>query len=133
MNEELKETLRSVLQEELKPIHQQLTRVDERFDEVDSRFTKIDERFDEVDNRFTKIDERFDEVDTRLRRVETDVKGLKDNLISGLGPYFERVISHIDDVKEITQNQQLVIDTLSARSVKHESEIEELKRIVKNC
>lgn len=63
MNEELKDTLRSVLQEELKPIHQQL--------------------------------ERFDGVETRLGRLETDVKGLKDNLINGLGPYFERVITHI--------------------------------------
>jgi predicted nuclease with TOPRIM domain len=125
MNEELKEIFRSVLKEELEPIHEQLENFDQRFDEVDQRFTKIDERFDEVDHRFMKIDERFDEVDS-------NVKGFKDNLINGLVPYFERIITHIDEVKEITQNQQMIINTLSARSIQHESDINELKRIVKN-
>ncbi|MCT8139145.1 hypothetical protein H1D32_16395 [Anaerobacillus sp. CMMVII] len=141
MNEELKELLRSVLKEELKPIHQQLDKFDLRFDEVDNRFKKIDERFDEVDNRFKKIDERFDEVDNRFKKIdhrfdvvdhrlltiEGDVKGLKDNIINGLGPYFEQITDHIDEVLEITNKQQIVIDTLSVRSIKHESEINEIK------
>ncbi len=105
MNDELIELLRSVLKEELKPIHQQLDKFDERFDEVDSRFARIDERFDEVDH--------------RLQTIEGDVKSLKDNMINGLGPYFVRITEQIDEVMEITNKQQIVIEAISARTLKH--------------
>ncbi|RXJ04580.1 hypothetical protein DS745_04140 [Anaerobacillus alkaliphilus] len=105
MNDELKELLRSVLKEELKPIHQQLDKFDKRFDEVDSRFSKIDERFDEVDH--------------CLQTIEGDVKSLIDNMINGLGPYFERITEQIDEVIETTNKQQVIIEALSARTLKH--------------
>ncbi|QOY35216.1 hypothetical protein AWH56_021345 [Anaerobacillus isosaccharinicus] len=104
MNEELKELLRSVLKEELKPIRKQL------------------------DN----FEQRFERIDQRLEIIEIDVRNLKDNLINGLGPYFEQITSHIDEVKEVTKTQQIMIETLSARSIKHESEIKEIKRLIKN-
>jgi chromosome segregation ATPase len=111
MNEELKELLRSVLKEELEPIHKQLGSFEQRF-----------ERFDE----------RFDAVDQRLEMIEIDVRNLKDNLINGFGPYFEQITSHIDEVKEVTKTHQIIIETLSARSIQHESEIKEIKRLLKN-
>ncbi|MFN7249933.1 MAG: hypothetical protein ACK4M9_03990 [Anaerobacillus sp.] len=139
MNEELKELLRSVLKEELEPIHKQLgsfeqrfERIDERFDAVDQKFVRIDERFDVVDQQFVSIDERFNGVDLRLEKIEIDVGNLKDNLINGLGPYFEQITSHIDEVKEVTKTHQIMIETLSARSIQHESEIKEIKRLLKN-
>lgn len=130
MNEELKDLLRSVLKEELQPIHEQLEKVDKRFEQVDLRFEQIDKRFDEVDRRFEQVDLRFEKVETRLEAIEGNVSSLKDNLINGLGPYFEKITDHIDEVKEITKNQQIVIDTLCVRSIQHESEINEIKKIL---
>lgn len=70
------------------------------------------------------------------QELKKEVTSIKDNLINGLGPYFESVEKHIDakadELKDTLEEQQLVIDTLAARSVKHESEIKDFKRILKN-
>ncbi|MBP2242373.1 peptidoglycan hydrolase CwlO-like protein [Cytobacillus eiseniae] len=70
------------------------------------------------------------------QEIKKEVTSIKDNLINGLGPYFESVEKHIDvktdELKDTLDEQQRVIDTLAARSVKHESEIKDFKRILKN-
>jgi hypothetical protein len=70
------------------------------------------------------------------QELKKDVSGIKGNLINGLGPYFESVEKHIDEkteeLKDTLEDQQRIIDTLAARSVKHESEIKDFKRILKN-
>ncbi|OLS41155.1 hypothetical protein [Bacillus sp. MRMR6] len=70
------------------------------------------------------------------KELKKDVSSIKDNLINGLGPYFEHIEKHIDEktveLKGSLEDQQRVIDTLAARSVKHESEMKDFKRIVKN-
>ncbi|MGD6903182.1 hypothetical protein [Bacillus infantis] len=68
--------------------------------------------------------------------LKKDVSGIKDNLINGLGPYFEHIEKHIDEktaeLKDTLEDQQRVIDTLAVRSVKQESDIKDFKRILKN-
>ncbi|RIW31346.1 hypothetical protein D3H55_15345 [Bacillus salacetis] len=70
------------------------------------------------------------------KELKDDVSTIKSNLINGLGPYFERVEKHIDqktdNLKDTLEGQHLVIDTLAARSIKHESEIKDFKRLLKN-
>ncbi|MDC3412408.1 hypothetical protein NC797_00070 [Aquibacillus sp. 3ASR75-11] len=70
------------------------------------------------------------------QELKKDVSSIKDNLFNDLGPYFESVEKHIDvkteELKDTLEDQQRVIDTLAARSVKHESEIKDFKRILKN-
>jgi hypothetical protein len=70
------------------------------------------------------------------KELKEDVSSIKNNLINGLGPYFERVeklIDHkTDSLKGTLEDQLLVIDTLAARSIKHESEIKDFKRLLKN-
>ncbi|TLS38640.1 hypothetical protein [Pseudalkalibacillus caeni] len=77
---------------------------------------------------------------TDLKTDVTDLKSgqdqLKHNLINGLGPYFEQIEKHIDtktdELKDTLEGQQRVIDTLAARSIKHESDIKDFRRIMKN-
>ncbi|WLR57278.1 hypothetical protein LC048_10685 [Mesobacillus subterraneus] len=68
--------------------------------------------------------------------LQKDVSSIKDNLINGLGPYFKQIEKHIDtrtdELKDVLGDQQRVIDTLAARSIKHESEIKDFKHILKN-
>ncbi|RIW31320.1 hypothetical protein D3H55_15200 [Bacillus salacetis] len=122
---------------------QRFEKMDQRFDRMDQRFEKMDQRLDRMDQRFEKMDQRFDRMDQRMEGLEKDVKELKigqnqlkDNLIHGLGPYFEQIEKHIDEktdgIRETIKGQQNVIDTLSARSIKHESELKEFKRMIKN-
>ncbi len=67
-------------------------------------------------------------------KLQLGLDQLKDNLINGLGPYFEQIEKHIeaktDDIKDALKEQQGVIDVLAARSIKHESEIKEINRIL---
>lgn len=68
--------------------------------------------------------------------LKKDVSSIKENLIHGLGPYFEHIEKHIDEktveLKDTLEDQQRIIDTLAVRSVKHESEIKDFKHILKN-
>jgi hypothetical protein len=122
---------------------QRFEKMDQRLDRMDQRFEKMDQRLDRMDQRFEKMDQRLDRMDQRMEGLEKDVKELKvgqeqlkDNLIHGLGRYFEQIAKHIDEkldgVKETIKGQQNVIDTLSARSIQHESELKEFKRMLKN-
>ena len=83
-----------------------------------------------------KVNNRLDGLEDGQQELKRDVSSIKDNLISGLGPYFERIEKHIDEktfeLKDSLEDQQRVIDTLSARSIKHESEIKDFKRMLKN-
>ncbi|WP_243387499.1 hypothetical protein [Bacillus kexueae] len=83
--------------------------------------------------RFQKSQEEMKE---RQQRLSQDVKTIKEHLFSSLGMYFESVEKHIDEktkeLKIVLEEQQKVIDTLAVRSVKHESEIRDIKRILES-
>jgi hemerythrin-like domain-containing protein len=97
---------------------------------------QMNKRFDQVDQRFEKIDQRMDNLEKNVKDLKVGQDQLKDNLIHGLGPYFEQIKKHVDaktgEIKETLEDQQRIIDTLSARSIKHESEIKDFKRMLKN-
>jgi archaellum component FlaC len=117
-------------------LKQFMEQMNKRFDLVDQRFEKMDQRFEKVDQRFNQVDQRFDGLENDVRELKVGQVQLKNNLIQGLGPYFEQIEKHIDsktdEIKETLEDQQRVIDTLAARSIKHESEIKDFKRILKN-
>ncbi|RYG71800.1 hypothetical protein EU245_12980 [Lentibacillus lipolyticus] len=89
-----------------------------------------------MEEKLKLILDELKELKEGQQELKKDVSSIKDNLINGLGPYFERVEKHIDEktdeLKDALEDQQRVIDTLAARSVKHESEIKDFKRILKN-
>ncbi|MFC4321398.1 hypothetical protein [Litchfieldia salsa] len=68
------------------------------------------------------------------QELKKDVSSIKDNLTNGLGPYFEHIEKHIDEktaeFKERLEEQERFLDTLAARSVKHESEIKNFTRLL---
>ena len=110
----------------------------------------MEETLKQILKELQKVNHRLDRFEKGQQELKTDVTDLKlgqdqlklgqdqlkDNLINGLGPYFEQIEKHIDvkteALKDTLEDQQMVIDTLAARSVKHESEIKDLKRILKN-
>ena len=52
------------------PLHDDIARLDRRFDQVDARFEQVDARFDQVDARFehleSKVGARIDALDVKL-------------------------------------------------------------------
>lgn len=91
---------------------------------------------EKVNTRLDRLDSGQKELKSSQDQLKTSQDQLKDNLIHGLGPYFEHIEKHIDaKTNKLTvtlEDQQRVIDTLAARSVRHESDIKDFKRILKN-
>lgn len=79
--EEMKVLLRSVIQEELKPLNERLDAMDNRFDAMDSRLDAIDSRFDKIESQLSSIRE-----DTEITRTAVN-----------------SLIEWADDVSVITQ------------------------------
>ncbi|MFD1736199.1 hypothetical protein ACFSCX_06430 [Bacillus salitolerans] len=103
----------------------------------------MEETLKQILGELQKVNNRLDSLEKGQKELKLDVSDLKsgqdqlkENLINGLGPYFEQIEKHIDaktdELKDTLEDQQRVIDTLSARSIKQESEIKDFKRIVKN-
>ncbi|WP_404451878.1 hypothetical protein LG329_16250 [Virgibacillus necropolis] len=82
------------------------------------------------------FEKRFDNLDKDMNELKDGQEQLKESTINRFGPYIEEVAKHIDErfdeVKDTLEDQQRVIDTLAVRSVNHESEIKDFKRILKN-
>lgn len=80
------------------------------------------------------FEKSFDDLNKDIKEIKEGQDQLKDSTINRVGPYIEEVAKRIDErfegVKDMLEDQQRVIDTLSARSVKHESEIKDFKRIL---
>ncbi|HET9747717.1 MAG TPA: hypothetical protein VFS06_00285 [Casimicrobiaceae bacterium] len=58
------------------PLHDDIARLDRRFDQVDARFDQVDARFAQVDARFDQVDARFEQLESKLdARIDAlDVK-----------------------------------------------------------
>ncbi|MEB1808857.1 MAG: hypothetical protein LPK26_16475 [Bacillaceae bacterium] len=120
----------------LEDFDNRLDGLDTRLDGFDNRLDGFNDRLDGLDNRLDGFNNRLDGLENGQQVLMRDVSSIKDNLISGLGPYFEHIEKHIDEktyeLKDTLEDQQRVIETLSVRSIKHESEIKDFKEMLKN-
>lgn len=96
----------------------------------------LEEILKQILGELQKVNNRLDSLEKGQERLLIGQDLLKDNIINGLGPYFDQIEKHIDaktdELKDTIEDQQRVIDTLASRSIKHESEIKDFKRILKN-
>lgn len=83
MNNELKELLRSVLKEELEPIHN-------RLDTIEDDVKKIENNVKEIENDVKKIE-------SNVKEIKTGQGQLQKNIIESLGQYTEKIADHVDD------------------------------------
>lgn len=90
----------------------------------------------ELNNKYMDLNDRHLDLNQGQQELKQDVSSIKDNLINELRPYFEHIEKQIDawtdELKDTLEDQQRVIDILAARSIKHESEINYIKRMLKN-
>lgn len=76
-----------------------------------------------------RLEQRFDGIEKDVKELKNGQVKTRDDIINKLGEYVEKVVTHIDNKVD---DQQIIIDTLSSRSIKHESEINDFKKILKN-
>lgn len=107
----------------------------------------MDKRSEEMNKRFETMDKRFDSLEQDVATIKWDVSVLKEN-----SPLIKRAIFETRDIAEANQSdirelkeamkstneneirleqmqkdQQLIIEALSARSLKQESELKRIK------
>ncbi|KIL42038.1 hypothetical protein SD70_03845 [Gordoniibacillus kamchatkensis] len=98
MNEELTQLLRSVIREELVPVHERLDRMDGRLDRVEGRLDRMEGR--------------LDQVESRLDRMESEQQIIKQAVLE--------TNEAVQRLEAIQEQQHRIIEMLSARSIEHE-------------
>jgi archaellum component FlaC len=98
MDNELAQTLRSVIREEFVPVNERLGRTEEQLDNVSKHLGNIDQRLN-----------RIEEDQHLIKRAVLDTN--------------ERVIK----IESILENQHRIIELLSARSIEQEAQLKRIK------
>ncbi|MGX1983053.1 hypothetical protein EDD69_10838 [Thermolongibacillus altinsuensis] len=124
MSQELKELLRSVLKEELQPIHERLGRLEEGQLRLEERQQRLEERQQRLEERQQRLEEnqlRLEEkLDNFMIETRSHFKKMEDEL--------EQHRHMFELVSNKWKNIEIDIDYLSAKTGKHDTEINKLKK-----
>ncbi len=117
MSQELKELLRSVLKEELQPIHDRLGKLEEGQLRLEQNQKRLEERQQCLEENQLRLEEKLDNfiIETRshFKKVEDELEQHR----------------HIFEfVSNKWKNIEIDIDYLSAKTGKHDTEINKLKK-----
>lgn len=132
MNNDLIETLRSVLKEELEPVNKRLGSIEQtlvehnkRFDLFDQTLVEQNKRFDLIDQSLAEHNQRFDLIDQTLAEhnnqfnlMEQDLKDIKTgqerlqkNIIHNIGDYSEKIVEYVDNKTEALNKRVYTTET----------------------
>ncbi|WP_044747853.1 hypothetical protein [Bacillus alveayuensis] len=124
MSQELKEMLRSVLKEELQPIHERLARLEDGQLRLEQNQQRLEERQQ-------RLEERQQHLEENQLRLEEKL----DNFIIETRSHFKKVEDELEQhhhMFELASNKwkniEIDIDYLSAKTGKHDTEINKLKK-----
>jgi uncharacterized phage infection (PIP) family protein YhgE len=133
----------SSLSEAQQEMKQDISSLKEGQEALNTNVSSLNKAQQEMKQNISNLNEAQQEMKQNISSVKEgqqelkkDVLSIKENLINGLGPYFEQIEKHIDgskdELKGTIEDQKKVIDTLAVRSIMHESEIRDFKHILKN-
>ncbi|SFA44955.1 hypothetical protein SAMN05192569_100872 [Parageobacillus thermantarcticus] len=152
MAQELIELFRSVLKEELQPVHEQLARLEEgqqRLEEnqlrLEERQQRLEERQQRLEERQQRLEERQQRLEERQQRLEEQQQRLEerqqrweeklDNFIIETRSHFKKIEKELADHRrmfELLSNDwrsaKIDIEYLSAKTGKHDMEIHQIKK-----
>lgn len=138
-NEELILTLRSVIQEELKPINARLDRIETRLDRIEPRLDKIETRLDNLEgqvkentNFISVLLHRTEEIDAQLHALSSTVDKLCGQ-VNNLEVQVKDLQAQVTDIKANMATKEDIaaldakINVLSIRQTNQEAELFRLK------
>jgi chromosome segregation ATPase len=152
MAQELIELFRSVLKEELQPIHERLGRLEEgqqRLEEnqlrLEERQQRLEERQQRLEERQQRLEERQQRLEERQQRLEEQQQRLEerqqrwekklDNFIIETRSHFKKIEEELVEHRRMLEllsndwrNAKIDIDYLSAKTGKHDAEIHQIKK-----
>jgi hypothetical protein len=131
MSQELKELLRSVLKEELQPIHERLGRLEEGQLRLEERQQRLEERQQRLEENQLRLEERQQRLEENQLRLEEKL----DNFMVETRSHFKKVEDELERQRHMFElvstkwkSIEIDIDYLSAKTGKHDTEINKLKK-----
>ncbi|MFC0296933.1 hypothetical protein [Geobacillus jurassicus] len=124
MSRELVELLRSVLKEELQPIH-------ERLDRLEAGQLRLEERQARLEERQQRLEEQQRQLEERQMRLEEKL----DHFIIETRSHFKKIEDELADHQRMFEilsndwrNANIAIEYLSSKIGQHDTEIYQLKK-----
>jgi hypothetical protein len=138
MAQELIELLRSVLKEELQPIHERLAglevgqqRLEENQLRLEERQQRLEERQQRLEERQQRLEEQQQRLEERQQRWEEKLDHFMIETRSHLKKIEEELVEHrrmFELLSNDWRNAKIDIDYLSAKTGKHDAEIHQIKK-----
>jgi predicted nucleic acid-binding Zn-ribbon protein len=123
MSNELVEQIRSMLKEEINPVHTRLDSIVSKLDRIESRFDGIGNSPDKLDSHFDKINNRLDQ--SRLNGIEHDLKTLKSdqkqievNISAMLEEFIKNITEHYDSKLSVLNKRVFAVESNIERLMK---------------
>jgi hypothetical protein len=124
MAQELIELFRSVLKEELQPIHERLGRLEEGQQRLEENQLRLEERQQRLEERQQRLEERQQRWEEKL-----------DNFLIETRSHFKKIEEELAEHRRMFEllsndwrNAKIDIDYLSAKTGKHDAEIHQIKK-----
>ncbi|MCG6796366.1 hypothetical protein [Geobacillus sp. YHL] len=156
MSQELKELLRSVLQEELKPVHDRLERLEGAVGHIRQDVSQLQQDVSQLQKEVTQLQEGQRTLETTVSQIQKDIIQLQEGQqiveheMAGMKQMQERILEELriskhnqalilNDVTNIRKSVDVTVSHLQRRSdvmfdklIDHEKEILNLKSKMPN-
>ncbi|WJQ06197.1 hypothetical protein QT235_13220 [Geobacillus stearothermophilus] len=131
MSHELVELLRSVLKEELQPIHERLDRLEAGQQRLEERQQRLEERQQRLEERQQRLEERQQRLEERQQRLEEKL----DHFIIETRSHFKKIEDELAEHRRMFEilshdwrNANIAIEYLNHKIGQHDLEIYQLKK-----
>ncbi|EPR26727.1 hypothetical protein QWV57_12330 [Geobacillus zalihae] len=131
MSHELVELLRSVLKEELQPIHERLDRLEAGQQRLEERQQRLEERQQRLEERQQRLEEQQQRLEEQQQRLEEKL----DHFIIETRSHFKKIEDELADHRRMFEilshdwrNANIAIEYLNHKIGQHDLEIYQLKK-----
>ncbi|STO13003.1 chromosome segregation protein SMC [[Flavobacterium] thermophilum] len=131
MSHELVELLRSVLKEELQPIHERLDRLEAGQQRLEERQQRLEERQHRLEERQQRLEERQQRLEERQQRLEEKL----DHFIIETRSHFKKIEDELAEHRRMFEilshdwrNANIAIEYLNHKIGQHDLEMYQLKK-----
>ncbi|EQB95078.1 MULTISPECIES: hypothetical protein [Geobacillus] len=131
MSHELVELLRSVLKEELQPIHERLDRLEAGQQRLEERQQRLEERQQRLEERQQRLEEQQQRLEEQQQRLEEKL----DHFIIETRSHFKKIEDELADHRRMFEilshdwrNANIAIEYLNHKIGQHDLEMYQLKK-----
>jgi hypothetical protein len=101
---------------------------DKKIDLILNKLESMDKRFEGMDKRFEGMDKRSDRNEEMISTL-IQIVGTTNSKVEELQADVSLLLNNQKTIMQLQQDQQKILERLSIRSISHEADIAEIRRI----